>query len=245
MRYTTVLKTILLSTILLTGIAVVQSVDAQSLPNVTVQGEGTVSVEPDQAVVRFGIVTQDEDPERARARNASASAAAMNKVRSLGVDESDLRLETLRLQPRQEYNRDTRNYVQVGFEAVREVRVTVKDLDMLPTLIAEIIQGGANRLNGVAYELADREAVKQEALREAALNARAKATLLVETLGAKLGAVQAIAENGINIPRPSYQLESMAMARTADAVIPEPEAYASGQIEVVAMVTVSFFLLNQ
>ncbi|NNE70203.1 MAG: SIMPL domain-containing protein [Rhodothermales bacterium] len=243
MRHTTVLKSLLLSTILFT--LMVTSAHAQSLPTVTVQGEGTVSVDPDEAVVRFGIVTQDEDPEQARARNAKASAEAMNKVRALGVEDSDMRLETLRLQPKQEYNRNTRNYVQVGFEAVREVQVTVKDLEALPTLVAEIIQGGANRLNGVTYQLSDRESVKQDALREAALNARIKATLLAETLGAKVGAVESIAENGISIPRRTFQLETMAMARSADAAAPEPEAYASGQIEVTAQVTVSFFLLNQ
>ncbi|MFT4605158.1 MAG: hypothetical protein ACI9W4_001897 [Rhodothermales bacterium] len=238
------IKALLLSTIMLTAAAASQDTSAQAR-RVTVQGEGTVSVEPDQAVVKFGIVTQDEDPEQARARNATASASAMNKVRALGVAETDIRLQTLRLQPRQEYNRETRNYVQVGFEAVREVEVTLTDLEQLPKLIAEIVQGGANRLNGVTYDLSDRESVSQEALRAAALNAKSKAALLTETLGGSLGVVLDIAENGVQIPRPMIQMESMAMARSADAAAPEPEAYASGQIEVVARVTVTFAILRR
>jgi hypothetical protein len=222
---------------MLTGMAAQQDTHAQA--RVTVQGEGTVSVDPDQAQVRFGIVTHHEDPEEARAQNAKASAEAMNRVRALGVADADLKLETLRLQPRQEYDQKTRRYIQVGFEAVREVSVTLNDLDTLPTLIAEIVQGGANRLNGVTYDIADREGVKQDALRAAALNARAKAQLLLETLGGELGTAWEINETGVQIPRPTYQLESMAMARSADAA-PEPEAYASGQIDVVARVTVVF-----
>lgn len=231
------IQAFLLSTILLTGMTAQQDTLAQA--RVTVQGEGTISVDPDQAQVRFGVVTHHENPEEARARNARASATAMNRVRALGVPDSDMKLETLRLQPRQEYDQKNRRYVQVGFEAVREVVVTLNDLEKLPTLIAEIVQGGANRLNGVTYDIADRESVRQDALRAAALNARAKAELLVETLGGTLGAVWEINENGIQIPRPTYQLESMAMARSADAA-PEPEAYASGQIDVLANVTVAF-----
>ncbi len=234
------IKTLLLSTIMLTAAAASQDSHAQA--RVTVQGEGTVSVDPDQAQVRFGIATHHGDPEEARAQNAQASAKAMNRVRALGVPDADMKLETLRLQPRQEYDQENRRYVQVGFEAVREVLVTLKELDKLPTLIAEIVQGGANRLNGVTYDIADREGVRQEALRAAALNARAKAHLLTETLGAKLGAVLEINENGIQIPRSTYQLESM--ARSADAA-PEPEAYASGQIEVVARVTVVFEIASK
>lgn len=213
--------------------------DATAQRQITVSGEGVVEVAPDQAVVQFGITTADPDPEAARARNARASAEAMNRVRALGIDESLLRLETLRIQPQRRYNQQTRNWEEVGFEAIRELRVTVKDLEQLPTLIAELVQGGANRLNGVTYEISDREAVSRTALERAAVNAREKADLLATTLGATLGFPLQISEGGVHIPTPQFKMEEMAMARSADAA-PEPEAYASGLLEVRASVSVTF-----
>lgn len=212
------------------------------LRTITVSGEGTVDVIPDQATVRFGIVTRANDPETARQRNAEAAREAMNAVRSLGVAERKIQMQTLQLQPAREYNQETRRYEEVGFEAIREVVVVVEDLDTLPTLVAQVVQRGANRLNGIHYDLQDRDAVRDEALRKAVQRARAKAALMATTLGADLGPVLQIAEQGLVMPRPQMQVEAMYARASADQAAPEPEAYAAGEIEVRATVQVVFEL---
>jgi hypothetical protein len=205
---------------------------------VTVTGEGIVRVTPDMASVSFGIVTVADDPETARSQNAEASSTAMNAVRELGIEERYIRLETLQLQPRREYDEELRRYVEKGFEASRQVVVEVHDLEMLPTLITRIVQQGANRLNHVAYELQDRDQARNEALREAALNAREKAVLIVETLGLQLGELRQVNEQIFDFPRPFMRMESMeAMSRDA---APEPDAYAAGELEVRATLNVTF-----
>lgn len=209
---------------------------------ITVSGEGVVRIEPDQAVVRFGIVTRSEDPEEARQQNAEASREAMNAVRALGIEERKMRMETLTLQPAREYDPDTRRWIEVGFEAVREVVVEVNDLETLPALVAEVVQKGANRLNGVAYELENRDAVRNEALVEALTVAREKARLMAETIDVTLGQVQTINEQSFDFPRPMMRMEQMEMAMAKDAAAPEPEAYAAGEIEVRATVQVVFLL---
>jgi hypothetical protein len=233
--------------VILAAMLAVPPVRAQEAtpPTVSVNGEGVMRVEPDQAIVRFGVTTSHEDPEQARALNAAASREAMNAIRELGVEERNLQLEGLRLQPEQRYNATTRQYEQVGFEAVRDVRVTLDDLDLLPVVVARVVQRGANRLNGIAYDLADRESVRNEALRLAAENARVKARLLAETLGARLGAVRSIQEQGVHFPSPQYMMQEADVAmRAAGDAPPEPEAYASGEIEVRASVGVVFHLLS-
>lgn len=231
---------------ILASLLYIQPASAQDMPpTVSVNGEGIVRVDPDQAVVRFGVTTSHENPEEARRLNAAASREAMNAVRDLGVEEHNLRVEGLRLQPKQRYNSTTRQYEQIGFEAVRDVRVTLEDLDLLPVVVARVVQEGANRLNGIEYELADREAIRHEALQLAAENARVKARLLAETLGARLGTVRTIRENGVQFPIQQYRMQEadVAMRAAADAA-PEPDAYASGQIEVHATVGVVFNLLS-
>lgn len=232
--------TLLLSALTLVSMAHAQDT-ADTPRTISVSGEGTVSVEPDQATVRFGVVTQDDDAEVAREENAEVASRAMNTIRDLGIAERKIRMETLRLQPRREYNRETRSYDERGYEAVRQVVVEVDDLELLPTLVARIVQQGANRLDGISYGVADREAVRSEALAEAAQQAQAKAQLLAQTLGAQVGPPRQISEQSFDFPRPSFRVEAAAMAKSDAA--PEPDAYAAGEIEVTASVQVTFDLI--
>jgi len=128
-----------------------------------------------------------------------------------------------------------------GYEAVREVVVELEDLDRLPELIARVVQKGANRLNGITYDLKDRTTARNEALRRAVLNAREKAALMAETLGAELGMALRISEQGVSVPRPVFQVRGETALAKADAS-PTPEAYASGEIEVKASVQIVFEL---
>lgn len=209
---------------------------------ITVSGEGVLQAIPDKATVRFGIVTRHDDPEMARTENASTSKQTLNAVRELGVDQRKIRMETLRLQPVREYNPETRRPEDKGYEAVRELIVEIVDLDVLPNLIAKVVQQGANRLNGVTYGLQDREAVRDEALVEAVTRARSKALLMAETLDAELGMVMRIAEQSFSMPSPVVRMSDQTMMMAKAESAPEPEAYAAGEMEVRAVVQVVFQL---
>lgn len=218
--------------------------DAQAQDNdanrrlVSVTGEGIVRVQPDMARVNFGVVTTADDPETARRQNAEASRNAMNAVRELGIEERFIRLETVQLQRHRVYDEDLRRYVERGYQATRQVVAEVHDLETLPALIAQIVQRGVNRLNHVSYELKDRDAARNDAIRAAVLNARDKAGLIVETLGEELGELRNANEQSFDFPRPILRMESMDQA--AKDAAPEPDAYAAGEIEVRANVHVTF-----
>lgn len=207
---------------------------------VSVSGEGTARAVPDEATVRFGIVTEADDAETAREQNAEAARNALNAAREL-VAEENIRLETLRLQPRYEYDRQGNGERRlIGYEAERTAVVEIDDLDVLPTLVARVVERGANRLEGIQYDLADRAPVRQQALQDAARDARDKAQVLAQSLGVSAGAVLQISEQSYNFPQPRFQLD-MARAESAQAA-PEPEAYAAGEIEVSVNVQVTFAL---
>lgn len=217
--------------------------DASSAPDrtVTVSGEGQASAAPDRATVRFGIVTRAQEAPAAREQNADAAARAMNAVRELGVDDEDLRMESLTLQRRTRFNPDTRQQEDLGYEATRQVVVDVTDLEMLPRLIARVVDRGANRLDGIQYELSDEASVRNEALRKAAENARDKARTLAETLGAELGPVRQINEQNFSAPRPQRMMamDAMSAKQESDG---NPDAYAAGRIEIDVTIQVAFEL---
>ena len=230
---------------LVAGLQTVPAATAQTAGRtVTVSGKAVVHVLPDQVNVRFGIVTVDLDPEAARTDNARVSAATMNSVRDLGIEERKIQVDALRIQPLTEYDPQTRRNIDKGFQAVRDVSVQLNDLDILPTLIAEIVNRGANRIHGIAYELQDADPAEHEALREALENAKTKAAIMVDALGARLGVVLQINEQGAIAPQPLLlQFDSSVANKSLALEEVTPDAYASGEIDVTAQVTVVFAIL--
>lgn len=207
-----------------------------------VNGEGTVQAAPDQATMRFGIVTRADTPEAARTQNGEASSAALQAVREVGVPDEQIQMEQLRLRPHRVRNDEDR-MVEDGFEALRTVRVVLTDLDQVPVVVAAVVDAGANRLEGVAYGLQDRTAARNEALSEAARDARSKAEQLAVALDAEVGSVRTIREQQFSFPRALQAGRARTAMMAESASDPNPEAYAAGTIEVEAQVSVVFTLV--
>lgn len=209
---------------------------------VTVGGEGTVKAQPDRAVVRFGVMTRAKTAQEARSKNATAAKDAMNAVRNLDVPEEKMRMESFRLQPQYEYNDEENRRELVGYEATRQVVVELNRLEVLPQLVADVVEGGANRLDGIDYQLSNRSQLRNEALRKAARIARDKARLLAKTLDAQLGPVHTINEQNFDFVQPQPRMARMEMASKAASAQGEPDAYAAGEIEVSAQLQIVFNL---
>jgi len=205
---------------------------------VTVEGVGTVEAEPDQATIMFAVVTRAPEPEAARRQNAEAAEQAMNAVRELGIEDRKIQLLNLRLDEEVEYTDGRRE--RIGFIARRDVKVTVDNLDLVPRLVAEVVQQGANELNGIQYGLQNREAVEDQALQAAAARAREKAQLLASSLGGEVGRVLTITQGSVQVPQPPPVMFARAEMAAADEG--NPGAYAAGEITVRATTTVTFEL---
>jgi len=209
---------------------------------ITVSGKATVRVPADMATIRLGVVSISEDPEEARAQNADVSKTSMNAVRELGIPERHIQVNTLRLEPNRIYDQDQRRYVEKGFQAIRRVSIRLENLDLLPQLIADVVHVGANRIEGISYGLVDDRGTELDALDSALLNAREKARRMAATMGVSVGTILTVSEQGVNAPMPNVQFERALTAKSFDTGQANPDAYASGEIEVTAHVVVVFKL---
>jgi len=234
-----------LCVLLLLGSLFVAPVSAQERAyTVTVSGEGIIKTAPDMATVWFAVLTHHDLPERARSLNADASASAMNAVRALGIDDKDIRLEGLQLTPRRVYDPDRRIYEQDGFEATRTVQVIVRDLDVLPDMVAAVVKGGANQINNIQYGLDDRAGIELDVLARAVQRAKEKAAVMAGELGWALGKAIQVNEQGVSVPQPRVRMEAMEMAAMAKDEGGNPDAFSAGELEVRASVTVVFLLAD-
>jgi uncharacterized protein YggE len=76
------------------------------------------------------------------------------------------------------------------------VFVTLRDLESLGDVLDAVIEAGANSINGIQFDVADRTEALSEARKAAVADARAQAEELAAAAGLELGAIQNISTYG-------------------------------------------------
>ena len=195
-----------------------------------------MSVEPDMATIVFAVVNSGDEAGEVRRENEERSARALDTVRALGISESRIRMQSLRLRPVREWDSETREYRERGYEATREVRVELHDLGILADLVASVFDAGVNRLDQVRYDLRDRSQAADDALRAAVEDAERKAHTIASALGVEVGRVHSITEQRFSFPQPMFRSADL------ESVSGDEAAYAAGEIEITASVNAVFEL---
>jgi uncharacterized protein YggE len=124
----------------------------------------------------------------------------------------------------------------------RPFSVELTNIDQLGDVLDALIGAGVNALDGVQFDLQDRDAATDEALTKALEKARHKADLMASTLDVTLGPVQRIEET----QAPIFQPRMMAMRAESDAMgSGSASDYRPGTIRIDAGVNVEWALRGQ
>ncbi|MEO0972567.1 MAG: SIMPL domain-containing protein [Pseudomonadota bacterium] len=210
--------------------------------HVTVSGRATLEVDPDHALVRLGVAESRATTTEARDAVAKVVEQFLALCDSLGVERQDISTSNVRIQP--EYARQRSAGSQgpqiVGYRVSRDLSVTLRDLGHLGPLVERSIALGANQASPPTFRVTDEARVQREALRLAAEEARRRATVLADTLDAKVGAVREIAADD-GATRPPVQ--PYARAALASSAASGEDTYDPGQITIHADVRVTFDLV--
>jgi hypothetical protein len=188
---------------------------------------------PDLAVVALSVTVEDKKPGPARDETNRRASAILNRLRELGLPDADIQAPSLVVQPKYDYSRGGGKVT--GFEASRPMTIRVRDIDLLGTILDELVGGGATRVHGTSMELADPDAASREALAGALAAARGKAEALAGAASVSLGDLLRIEEEvgGMPIPRGTVMLRAAA----AEAA---PTEIAAGEVEITARVRAWF-----
>ncbi len=197
---------------------------------VTVNGEATVNVAPDTAVIRVGVNSTAKSAREASDANGKQMTAVLAAVKDAGVAARDVQTSRLSLQPQYDPNRSGTARL-LGFQATNQITVNVRDIDKLAGIIDQAIAAGANEMSGLEFVVSQQSKLLDQARDEAIADARRKADLYAKAAGAKLGAVISISEEGSAPPPRMMQ----AMRAGAAPVAP-------GEQTLRAVVTVSYEL---
>ena len=217
--------------------AVPATVLAQQPPvsSIRVTGDARVTAKPDRVQIDIGVTTRAQPSQEAAAQNARQVDAVLAAVRKAAGPTAVLKTISYSLNPNYQYHPNGGEPTLQGYTAVNVVQVTLDELGKIGAVIDAATQSGANRVEGIQFTLRDQDAVRAEALREAASRARAEADVLAAALGLKVLRVLTVEEQSPRVvPVRVYGGAPRAMATAAPATPVE-----AGTLEVTADVTLS------
>lgn len=205
---------------------------AEGAATVTVNGTGTVTIEPDSAIITLGVYVTGDTLVEAQQDSATKMQTVLDTLSDAKVPDDLVQTTRYSINVVNEFD-DNGNIKGVsGYQVTNQVQATISDLDGLGELIDELVENGANSIDGIQFMTSDATEALSQARLLAVADAKAKATELAEAAGGSLGDVISISESSIGagpVAKGSYQ--------AADSSTTTPIQTGSLQIQINVTIT--------
>ena len=168
--------------------------------SITAVGSASVSVPPDLARVDVGVFTQGATAQAASQSNATLANTVINALQSLLGSSATMKTVNYSLTPVYNNPPAGQNATIIGYAVNNTVEVTLIDLSKIGQTVDVAIQNGANRVQGISFDLQDRNPPTAQALKAAAVSATSQAAAIAAGLNVHVGAVLHASEGVNTIP---------------------------------------------
>ncbi|GHJ94715.1 hypothetical protein SNE510_42340 [Streptomyces sp. NE5-10] len=168
---------------------------AEAPATVTVTGSGSATAAPDLAILSVGVEVTKPTAKEAMAAQNTAAEALLAVLRKEGVEDRDIRTDSLSLNP--VYTQTTGGESKVtGYQASQTFSVKVRDIDRAGQVIGAVngATGDAGRVNGVVFDVADPKELRAKAREVAYKDAYDKASQHARLSGHRLGRLVSLSE---------------------------------------------------
>lgn len=199
---------------------------------VTVSGVAKVSGAPDVAEVSAGLYSEGSDVASVQKENTRKMNAIIDSLKSSGIAERDLQTSNYSISPRFDY-RDGRQNLS-GYSVSQQVRIRIRNLDQIGSVLTRVAQLGANQVGGVTFTIDDPDRLTAEAREKAIKDAREKADVLAKSLGVEIVRVVNFSESGGSQPMPLLYRSEAAPIAAQDVQIE------AGTLDVTSNVSLTF-----
>jgi uncharacterized protein YggE len=168
---------------------------AELARSITVVGDGQVKIQPDLAQINIGIEVVSDTVKGASSLGADTMAAVLAALKDQGVADKDTQTSGYSVWVERPYGPDGPAPDKAPiYHVSNTVNVTIRDLDMVGSVLDAAIEAGANNIYGVTFSLADPTPLMAQAREKAVANAQAKAQDLARLNGVSLGDVVSVSE---------------------------------------------------
>lgn len=245
-------KTIIaLIAVLLLGAVIIVSILRDRIVNrdnwqISITGQGKVSYQPDTANISVGVTVDNiEKAEDALNQLNDKMKKIYEAVEKLGVGKENIQTQNYTLSPHYaspaEFS-DTSDMKITGYDANQIIVVKARGIkdnnEIVSKIISSASKAGANQINGISFESADLNNLKQEARIKAITDARSKAKNTAGALGVRLGKIVGWWENYLPAEGRMYYGDAMGGYGGGGGAPIVP----SGAYEVIMEVNISYLL---
>lgn len=208
------------------------------LETISVGGTGRSSVTPDRFSFTVGVQTMATTVDDAVSQNNKRVAAVIAALKAAGVQDKDLQTSNFNIWPQQDYKEGQQPRI-LGYQTTNSITVRSTKIADAGRLLGIAIGAGVNNASGINFEVTDPSRGRDQGLRAAFDDAKAKATLLAKSAGRTLGRVLTISEGMQSAPPQPYPMQrTMAMEARVSSDVPVE----SGTQEQTYSVSVTFEL---
>ena len=208
----------------------VQSVNSQT--GIWVTGEGTVSIEPDLALLNVGVEATAKTVGEALCDAATAMDAVVAALHARGIEDKDIQTRFFNISPRYEWVEVVQEGIRsskqvlVGYMVSNSTAIKIRDLDAVGAIIDEVATAGgdATRINGIRFTVEDTKPLMAGLREQAVEDAFAKAQHFARLAGVNLGSLVFISETGGGSP----EVRDFAVERAFAQAAPAPSTGISG-----------------
>lgn len=185
-------KTLFVSVLLLAALALSACAPAaasgQSSRTLNVSGVGRAYLTPDIAYIYVGVHTENASASRAMDENTSRTQEIIAALGKAGVEKKDIQTANFSIWTQDKYDPITgQSTGEKVYVIDNTVYVTVRQLDGLGDLLDTLVRAGANNINSIQFDVADKTAALKQARDEAVQNGKAQAQELADAAGLTLG----------------------------------------------------------
>ncbi|CAI2414767.1 MULTISPECIES: oxidative stress defense protein [Serratia] len=168
-----------------------QAAEVPEGPHVVTSGTSSVDATPDIATLAIEVSVSSKDAAQAKKQVDERVAQYFDFLQKNNIEKKDISAANLRTQPEYDYLK-TGESVLKGYRAVRQVQVTLRQLDKLNELLDGALKSGLNEIRAVELGVAKPDVYREQARQKAIENATQQAASLAKGFNAKLGPVYSI-----------------------------------------------------
>ncbi len=209
----------------------------EAASTLTVSGSGRVQAAPDAATLDAGVTTQARRAKDAIHGNSRAMEALLAALGDQTIDSKDIQTRQLQLTP--VYPQGGRRAGIEGYRASSRVRVRVREIDRVGSVLDALVEAGANELGSISFTVLDPEPFLDRARAAAVADARRKAALFASEAGVRLGRILEIRDGAVPTP-----LRSGRGAFRGEALAAQSIPVAAGELEFSAQVSLVYAVDN-
>ncbi|MFY2156222.1 SIMPL domain-containing protein [Cytobacillus firmus] len=158
---------------------------SSSKPNtIRVSGEGKIAVQPDQASIKLGVLTEDQELQKAQEQNAAAISNVKKALNAIGITDKQIQTSDFSIFP--QYDFVDGKQIFRGYKVEHILNITADEIENTGLAVDTAVESGANTVRGITFEIENQQEWYQQALSMAVMDAYRKAETIAASLRVQL-----------------------------------------------------------